>query len=67
MAELPADVQVVDITEHVVPAGPAPPEVTVLKAGTLTKEGSFVKSWKQAWFELTTRQVTYYSDAVRVF
>lgn len=65
MAELAGHVEVVDITTHVVAPGPVAEEAVILKSGTLTKEGSFVKSWKSAWFELTARQMTYYNDSVR--
>lgn len=58
--------QVVDLAEPIAaPREPTPPAPAIIKKGWLTKEGAFVKSWKLNWFELSTKQVTYYTDEVR--
>jgi hypothetical protein len=38
------------------------PSNAVLKAGKLTKEDKFFKTWTESYFELTSYQMTYYND-----
>lgn len=66
LMEPAAPPQVIDLGEPAdAPVAPSPPASVLIKKGWLTKEGAFVKSWKLNWFELTAKQVTYYTDEVR--